>query len=168
MKRLSCGTLLALMAVLFTAGRCAATTESLTVSATVNSSCAISSGGGTLSFGTYDPMVANASTELAQTSSFRMQCSSGTSAAVLLNQGLNPDAASTDAAPIRYMTNGAARLNYQLYTTAAHTAVWDNVHGGAQVGNGQAQAVTIYGVIPAGQNVPPGTYTDTVIITLSY
>jgi spore coat protein U-like protein len=34
--------------------------------------------------------------------------------------------------------------------------------------SGPAQPISIYGSIPAGQNVPAGTYTDTVIISVNY
>jgi spore coat protein U-like protein len=168
MKTIGIAVALGTMVVLFSGGSSAATTATLTVSVTVRNSCAVSSGGGTLAFGVYDPVGANTAVSLTQSSGFQIQCSNGTAAAIALSQGSNPSAASTDAAPIRNLTNGNAKLNYQLYSSAAQSKVWDNVHSVSQTGSGMPQTVTIYGVISPGQNVPPGTYTDTVTITVSY
>ncbi|MFI5309274.1 MAG: spore coat protein U domain-containing protein [Polyangiales bacterium] len=38
----------------------------------------------------------------------------------------------------------------------------------AQTGNGAAQALTVYGRIPAGQGVASGAYTDSVLATVNY
>ena len=168
MKTSGMAATLVVMMVSFSGGSFAATTATLTVSVTVRSACAVTSGGGTLTFGNYDPTGANTATPLAQVSAFQLHCSIGTAAAILLSQGMNPDAASTDAAPVRNLANGSAKLNYQLYTSPAQANVWDNVHGMAQMANGTPQTINIYGTIPAGQNVPPGTYTDTVTITVNY
>jgi spore coat protein U-like protein len=142
--------------------------KSLTVSTTVNNSCAFTAGDNALTFGTYDAVGANATTPLAQIAIFQLQCTNGTTARVLLDQGQNPSAASTDALPLRNMTNGAFKLSYQLYTTSTRTTTWDNLTGVSQTVNGTAQPISIYGSIPAGQNVPSGTYTDTVIISVNY
>jgi spore coat protein U-like protein len=161
--------LVALAVVLSSGGAWAGTTTgSLTVTATVSGTCVISSGGGTLSFGTYDPVNTNASTPLLQSGTFQIQCTNGTNATILLGQGSYPGNGSTDSAPVRNMSSGAAQLNYQLYTTIGRTVVWENVIGVSQVATGLAQTVTVYGSIPAGQNVSPGTYTDTVVISVNY
>ena len=141
-------------------------TGSLTVNANVNSSCIVSSG--TLSFGAYDPIVGNASAPLQQSGTFQIQCTNGLTATILLGQGLNPGSGSTDSAPIRNMTNGTSQLNYQLYTTSARSTVWDNATGVSQLTTGQTQTLTVYGTIPAGQNVTAGSYSDTVVITVNY
>jgi spore coat protein U-like protein len=38
----------------------------------------------------------------------------------------------------------------------------------ASTGTGVAQSITVYGQIPAGQYVSPGTYNDTIIATITY
>ena len=143
-------------------------TGTLSVSATVVNTCAVLPGGGTLSFAAYDPVNANANAPLTQVGSFQLQCTTGTSAAIRLSQGVNAGAGSTDAAPIRNMANGNNRLQYQLYTTSAYTTVWDNVSGVAQNASGGIQKVAVYGAIPPGQIVSAGSYTDLVVITISY
>ncbi len=69
----------------------------------------------------------------------------------------------------RYMTSfGGAELAYQLYTDATRTTNWGNTTNNEEAGSGSG-SVTVYGVIPAGQNVAPGTYTDTMTtINASY
>jgi len=144
-------------------------TGSLTVTATVNSTCSVSSGGGSLSFGVYDPVAANATTPLTQTGSFQIQCTNGTSARILLGQGSYPGSGSTDASPVRNMAiNGTGALNYQLYTGPDRGTVWDNQTGVLQTATGLVQTIDVYGTIFAGQNVAAGNYTDTVVISISY
>jgi len=143
-------------------------TGTLSVSATVVNTCAVLPGGGALAFAAYDPVNANATAPLTQVGSFQMQCTNGTSASIRLSQGLNPGGGSTDAAPIRNMANGSNRLQYQLYTTSAYTTVWDNISGVAQNANGGVQRIAVYGAIPPGQMVLAGSYSDLVVITISY
>lgn len=77
----------------------------------------------------------------------------------------------------RTMSSGAATLGYNLYTSAAYNIVWgDGVGGTATVtltgGTVQAGQRTfnraIYGRIPAGQAVPAGTYTDIIMVTVTF
>ena len=121
-----------------------------------------------MSFGTYDPINTNASAPLQQSGTFQIQCTNGLTATILMGQGLNAGSGSTDAAPIRNMTNGTSMLNYQLYTTGARSTVWDNASGVSQLTTGQTQTLTVYGSVPAGQNVTSGSYSDTVVITVNY
>jgi spore coat protein U-like protein len=77
----------------------------------------------------------------------------------------------------RAMSSGAATLDYNLYTSAAYSLVWgDGVGGsatvtlsGGTVSAGQRTFTrTIYGRIPPGQQVPAGTYTDTIMVTVIF
>lgn len=64
----------------------------------------------------------------------------------------------------------SALLPYALYQDGAHTTNWGDM-GGATVagtGNGSAQTLTVYGQIAAGQYVAPGSYTDTITVTVAY
>jgi spore coat protein U-like protein len=66
----------------------------------------------------------------------------------------------------------SAQLNYNLYSDAGFSANWGNTPGTdtvAGTGIGSAQALIVYGVIPAGQtSVAAGNYSDTLIVTLTY
>ncbi len=69
------------------------------------------------------------------------------------------------------MQNGRALLNYGLYSNGTWTTNWGNTSGTNWVsgtGNGAAQNITVYGQIPAGQYVTPGSYADTIAVTVTY
>ncbi len=77
----------------------------------------------------------------------------------------------------RKLANGAARLNYNLYTAATRTIVWGDgsagtsrvtLTGGTTVLIWRTYARTIYGRIPIGQHVQAGTYTDTIVVTVTF
>ena len=154
----------------FSAGmaNAATATSNLPVSATVSASCTIDASAG-VAFGTYDPIVANASTDLTTTGSLSTTCTNGFDATVTLGQGDNADAGSSDAAPLRRMLSGTTDfLSYQLYTDAGHATTWDNSTGATVTGTGAAVTTNVYGVVTAGQNVPVGSYADTVLATVSF
>jgi spore coat protein U-like protein len=143
-------------------------TDNLAVSATVTANCTIDASAG-LSFGAYDPVVTNASTDLTGSGTISTTCTNGATVTLLLGQGANADTGSTDAAPVRRMLSGASDyLSYDLYTDAGHTTVWDNTTGTSVSGTGASVDTTVYGVITAGQNVPAGSYADTVLATVSF
>jgi spore coat protein U-like protein len=80
----------------------------------------------------------------------------------------------------RYMRSGTPRLNYNLYRDAARTIVLGNGTGGSSliagtltvgpgVGNGTKSATyTVYGRAPALQDVAPGAYSDSIVVTLTF
>jgi spore coat protein U-like protein len=74
----------------------------------------------------------------------------------------------------RTLTSGASALNYNLFTSSADSAVWGNGSGSSST----VQAViwffaptatlTVYGAVASGQDPAPGTYTDTIMVTVNY
>lgn len=76
----------------------------------------------------------------------------------------------------RTMTSGGSTLSYNLYTDAARTQIWGNGSGGsATVGSFALVALLgglgthqVYGRIPARLAANPGSYTDTIIVTVTY
>jgi spore coat protein U-like protein len=78
----------------------------------------------------------------------------------------------------RTLLSGASVLNYNLYYDAAYTQIRGNGTGGSVTGsasltltpaNPTAQADgVIYGRIPAGQDVSPGSYLDSIVVTITY
>lgn len=75
----------------------------------------------------------------------------------------------------RQMANGTRRLNYNVYRDAARTQVWGNGSGGTGTVtvplNGIilfSSSATAYGRIPAGQWVGAGSYSDSLIVTVTY
>ena len=137
------------------------------VNATVVSACAVS--GSLLNFGnSIDPL--SASVPLDASSSLTVQCTNTTPYSVALSAGLNAGGAANFAS--RTMKNGSYSMGYQLYTDVARSTVWgDGTASSSSVagtGSGSNQTLTIYGRIPALTGAVPGTYTDTVTVTISY
>jgi len=144
-------------------------TSNLPVSATVSASCIIDASSG-VAFGAYDPIVTHKTLDLDVSGTIDTTCTNGSSATITLGQGLNAAGGSTAAAPIRQMKSGTDLLSYQLYSDSGHTTVWDDVTGvAAPTGTGAAAPITVYGRVPQGQStVPAGSYTDTVLATVTF
>jgi spore coat protein U-like protein len=142
--------------------------SSIAVSATVNANCLITAGA--LGFGTYDPVSANASSPLDGSATLSVTCTQGAAAKIMLGQGSNADTGSNDGAPVRRMRTGTNYLSYQLYKDVAGGVVWGNTDGThvAYTGTGGSGSVSVYGRVTAGQNVPAGSYTDTVLATINF
>lgn len=143
-------------------------TSDIGITASVPNNCTISTS--PLSFDPYDPINANATSALAGTGTVTTTCTSGASATITLGQGNNPGGSSTNASPIRQLAAGTNKLSYYLYQDNGRTTVWGNTAGTglAPTADGTAQDSTVYATIPAGQNVPAGSYTDTVTATVTY
>jgi spore coat protein U-like protein len=76
--------------------------------------------------------------------------------------------ASTSA---RVMTAGGYQLGYNLYTDATRAIVWgDGSAGSARVSSAGTEGGThtVYGRIPAKQNVPAGSYSDSLIVRVEF
>lgn len=137
----------------------ATATTTFAVTATVQAGCTVSAG--TLAFGTYTSVVAN------NTSTITVTCTNSTT----YNVGLNAGATGGATVTTRQMLNGAAALNYTLFSDAARTKNWGNTVGTdtvAGTGNGAAQALTVYGTVPGAQYPTPGGFGDTVTATVTY
>jgi spore coat protein U-like protein len=70
----------------------------------------------------------------------------------------------------RQMRNGASYLTYGLYRDPGRTAAWGWMAGQEQsgTGTGRTQFLTVYGRINGGQIGQLGTYTDSVVVTVTY
>jgi spore coat protein U-like protein len=136
------------------------TTTVIHMSATVAATCSISATD--LSFGAYSR------TQLDGTTTLSATCTSSTPFNIGLNQGVTLGATVTT----RKMAGpGSQFLSYKLFKDSARTLNWGNTVGSDTVsstGTGTAQSFTVYGRIPAAQNVGGGTYQDTITATISY
>ncbi len=137
------------------------------VQATVVSSCQVS--GTSLNFGSSIDALATA-TPLDATSTLSVTCTNTTPYAVALNAGANAGGASNFGA--RKMKSGSNLLGYQLYLDSGRSTVWGDGTASSSTssgtGTGSAQSLTIYGRLPSLANVIPGSYTDTVTVTVTY
>jgi spore coat protein U-like protein len=133
-------------------------TFSFTVSATVVKNCNVST----------TPLdflsTLNLASAVNATSTITTTCTSGTTYTVGLSAG-NGTGATT---AVRKMTFGANTINYSIYTNAAHTTVWGaGTVSGTGTGNAQPP-VTAFGQVPAQALPNPGTYTDTIVATVTF
>jgi spore coat protein U-like protein len=84
--------------------------------------------------------------------------------------GLSARTGSGTTVTLRKMTGpNAATLSYKIFQDSAYTVNWGNTSGvdtKSGVGTGGAQSVPVYSQIPANQHVAPGTYQDTITLTV--
>ena len=118
-----------------------------------------------VAFGTYSPFNL-APTDTAGT--LRVSCDTATVGYTLL---LNPGGAGSYAP--RRLAEGAYTLAYNLYADALRTLVWGDGSGGTTTVSGAfalpgAIDHTVYGRLPARQNVGAGAYIDTITVTLNF
>lgn len=144
-------------------------TGTVTVNASVVQNCTVSSP--TLSFGNWD-VVTYGSAPLNATATITFTCTKGaTGVYVTADTGANGTHATGTT---RAMTDGASDyLSYELYTDSAHTVAWNTTNSGGHTfaptfASLSTATATIYGQIPSGQNVPVGSYTDAVGVTINF
>lgn len=144
-------------------------TSTFNVTATVAENCLVS--GTNLAFGTYTP----AGGALSGTSTVTVRCTRTTPYTVSLNAGTTVGGTLAQ----RLLANGAETLQYNLYTTGGFTTIWGDGTGGtgtvAGTGNGMsigaANTHTVHGQLPdnaTNQDAPPGNYSDTITVTVTY
>jgi spore coat protein U-like protein len=142
------------------AGQASTASATIAVSATVLSFCTVSAAA--LAFGNYQSAVVNATTTVTAT------CTTGTT----YNVGLDAGGGTGATVAARKMSlAGGNTLTYSLYQDSGHATVWGTTIGTNTVtgtGTGIAQPLTVYGQIPGAQYSAPGSYTDTVNVTLTY
>jgi spore coat protein U-like protein len=136
-------------------------TTTFNVTATVPATCTVAANN--LNFGTAGVLSANtdASTTLSPV------CTNGTPYNVGLDGGLS---GATDPTQ-RKMTKGAGSVLYGLYRDSARGLPFGNTIGTntlSGTGTGLAQSVLVYGRIPPQATPSPGTYTDTIVVTLTF
>lgn len=143
-------------------------TSNLSVTATIANNCTISTT--TLAFGTYDPIVNHKASNLDGTGGVAVTCTNGASVAITLGQGANADVGSTDAAPLRRMISGGNYLSYSLFSDDQRTVIWGNTSETdvTDTGTGLESSHVVYGRIAQNQNVPAGSYSDTVVATVTF
>jgi spore coat protein U-like protein len=134
-------------------------TRSFTVTAVVHPMCQITATN--LAFGSYTGEVLDAVSTLTVT------CTKTTPYYVNLDDGQHRDGSFLP----RAIGPGGVLLSYTMFQDAARSSRWGNTYnldGVAGTGSGSAQSLIVYGRVAARQFVTPGTYTDTVIATITY
>ena len=115
-----------------------------------------------VNFGSYDVF---SNTPLDSTGNIDVNCPSGVGYSMALTAGGGTHTQ-------RVMGSGAHRLNYNLYTAANRAVVWGDATSGTVTVNGTGIGVNVnhgvYGRIPARQNVRAGSYSDIIIVELTF
>lgn len=135
----------------------------INMSATVNHSCK-SLIAAPLIFPDY---LAGSTSQTDASTQISVRCTMGTPVNIGLDKGIIGASEFS-----RQLTNGSSRLNYNIYTSAARTTVWNNTSSRVSAtgqGLGTAMNFTVYGRIPAGQyGAVPGVYADNINVVVSY
>jgi spore coat protein U-like protein len=128
-------------------------------------------------FGTYNPLIGaptNSNGSVSVTCTVLAALGQSTTATVSLSAGASAVFAT------RAMQSGGNQLNYNLYIDNGYAQVWGDGTGGSSTvtdtfvfpllgSTSQTVTATIYGQIPTSQlNVVPGSYTDTITVTINY
>jgi spore coat protein U-like protein len=134
--------------------------DNLNVTATVSDTCTISVVDH-VAFGLYNFLDPDAEA----IGSLGVQCTAGAQHPIELGEGLNHV-----GAPTRRMVGpGGAFLNYELYQDLGHTDLWG---AGADAldytEQGAGDILGVNGLLPTGQAVPAGDYSDTVVATILF
>ncbi len=143
----------------------ASASTSLSVSASVANNCTISTAA--LAFGAYDPVVANAASNLDSTGTVTITCTKGAASTIGLNLGSNASGST------RRLTDGSSNyLTYEMYQDSGRTTVWGNSGAAlltpAVAPSKTARNFTVYGRVTSNQDVPAGSYADTVTATVNF
>jgi spore coat protein U-like protein len=151
--------------LLATTAYAAESTTTFQVTATVSSGCAISATNH--DFGIYTP--SSLADNINGTNTLTATCTLAVPYSIGLDVGIGTGATSAS----RKMTRigGTEMLEYSLYQTVDRLVVLGNTLGVDVItglGTGVAIEHTVFGKIPASQNVPAGNYADTVTATITF
>jgi spore coat protein U-like protein len=145
----------------------ATTSTTFAVTETVQATCSATAT--TLAFSAYTPGAG----AKANNSTISVRCTKNTPYTISLNGGTT----SGGTIAQRLMASGANTLQYNLFTTAAFSQIFGDGSGssktvtGTGAGVATATAVTVFGQLPdsvANQASVPGSYTDTITVTVTY
>ncbi len=134
---------------------------SSSAAATVVASCGVSATN--LNFGTIGLLTGTTDAQ----GTLTVQCSATLPYTVSLDGGQSGATNPTQ----RKMAFGGASVFYGLYRDAARSLPWGSTAGintAAGTGNGLPQNLTVYGRIAPQTTPMPGTFTDTIVVTVSY
>jgi len=141
--------------------------------AAVTVNCTASAGG--IAFGVYNPLsaVANASTGTLQ-----VTCNGSGKGKTKITLNVTLSSGLSGSYATRKMFSGVNTLNYNIFWSTAYNQIVGDGSGGSVAGSmgpfrvaaGSSNVVTetFYGLIPASQDVAPGSYGDVIMVTVTY
>lgn len=136
--------------------------------------CTVATAG--VAFGAYDASLA---TPTDSVGNITVRCSHIGGGALKTSYTVALSAGSSGDFGRRTMRAGKSTLDYNLFSSASRTQVWGNGSGGSALVGGSLLVNPgkfalneivhpIYGRIPPMQSPEPGSYSDTVLVTLSF
>jgi spore coat protein U-like protein len=131
------------------------------VTATVSSNCTI--GATAISFGSQGILSSNKDAQ----GTLSVQCTTNLPYAVSLDGGTSGATNPTQ----RKMTFSTSNVIYGIYQDAARSLPWGSTSGVNTVsgtGTGLTQTLTVYGRVAPQTTPSPGTYSDTIVATVTY
>jgi spore coat protein U-like protein len=140
--------------------------------AAVTFACTVTATG--VNFGVYNPLSTTADTA---TGTYLVTCTASGNGSATVSGTLSLSSGLSGKFATRTLVSGANILNYNIYMTPTYQQILgDGTAGTYQesasgtVTSGQVYQVggSFYGQIPAGQEVPPGGYSDTIVVTVAY
>jgi spore coat protein U-like protein len=140
-----------------------AVTGTFPVQIQIQATCILVSSGN-LTFPTSGVLTGNVD----QTSTITVECTNTTPFNIGLDAGANGGSVTT-----RQMKGGPTSqlIGYSLFSDSARSVNWGQTIGTDTVvgtGNGSPQGFTVYGRVPPQATPSPGTYTDTITVTVTY
>ena len=140
--------------------------------AAVTFTCTVSAAG--IAFGTYDPLSATGN---AAVGSWTVTCNAIGNGSATVAGTLTLSTGFSGSYAARAMKSGTNSLLYNIYLTPSYTQIIGDGSAGTYapsdsgtVTAGQIYQVngSMYGLIPASQDVPPGSYADAIVVTVTY
>lgn len=152
-------------------------TGTVSAQTTVDTFCTVATTA--LAFGSYDPILANTTAALnnGTTGSVVITCVKGTSAVIALGNGLY---FASGTRQMRHATKTTVFLTYQLYQPPSNaagaactfpaTTLWSSTGTLTTTAapDKNSRTFNVCGTVPAGQDVEMGTYSDTVVVTVTF
>ena len=141
-------------------------------SAAITFSCTVAASA--LAFGVYP---ANSAAPIAATGTFTVTCTATGTGSATVAGTLSLSTGSSGKFATRTMLAGTGVLDYNIYVSPAYSQIFgDGTAGTYQLSEsgtvtaGQVYQVggALYGLIPARQDVAPGSYVDTIVMTVVY
>lgn len=146
---------------------------STTLTAVVEAVCVVESTS-SIQFGAYDPVNINRTLPARAQGSVSVQCSNGTNnVKITLSQGQNPAPTSSCGAPLRRMRSAQNQyLSYAVYQDSGENISWGCAPETSKellpFSSLSQINVPTYGMVNAGQDIPQGSYTDTVEVYVTF
>ena len=174
-KMLALSTMLLFAVGLSVSAYATASVSDMAVTAEINANCIMSTTD--LAFGAYDPIVANAASDLRATATVSTTCTLGATGVITMSPGDHFSyCVGNDCNRQLANAEETSFLRYNIYTDANYwfSGIWNNdVEEMSSVagflGSGVSHNLTVYGEIPKNQkNALAGSYTDTITVTLTY